>query len=163
MDTEGQGLVGNEDGPVGAQGLLERLRRLSWAHVGLFVALGRTMGMGSNDVWALERLNMEGPLGPAELGRRLGGMRAASATALVDRLESAGHVERRRHPSDRRRQVVVTTQRAYEAGGEAVGPLASSLEEVAGEFTDEERAVVARYLDRVVEVTNTFNESHSAR
>lgn len=163
MESEGQGRVRDEDDSVGPRGLLERLRRLSWAHVGLFVALGRAMGMGSNDVWALERLNMEGPLGPAELGRRLGGMRAASATALVDRLESAGHVERQRHPSDRRRQVVVTTQRAYEAGGEAILPLVAGLEKVANEFTDEERAVVARYLDRVVEVTDSFNESHSAR
>ena len=163
MEPEGQGQVRDKDNPVGPQELLERLRRVSWAHVGLFVALGRAMGMGSNDVWALERLNMEGPLGPAELGRRLGGMRAASATALVDRLESAGHVERRRHPSDRRRQVVVTTQRAYEAGGEAILPLVAGLEEVANELTDEERAVVARYLDRVVEVTDSFNESHSAR
>lgn len=163
MESEGQGRVRDEDDSVGPRGLLERLRRLSWAHVGLFVALGRAMGMGSNDVWALERLNIEGPLGPAELGRRLGGMRAASATALVDRLESAGHVERQRHPSDRRRQVVVTTQRAYEAGGEAILPLVAGLEEVANEFTDEERAVVARYLDRVVEVTDSFNESHSAR
>ncbi len=163
MDPEGQGRARDKDNPVGAQELLERLRRLSWAHVGLFVALGRAMGMGSNDVWALERLNMEGPLGPAELGRRLGGMRAASATALVDRLEAAGHVERRRHPSDRRRLVVVTTERAYEAGGEAILPLVAGLEEAANELTDEERAVVARYLDRVVEVTDSFNESHNAR
>ena len=163
MEPGGQGQVREQDGSVGSQELLERLRRLSWSHVGLFVALGRAMGMGSNDVWALERLNMEGPLGPAELGRRLGGMRGASATALVDRLESAGHVERRRHPSDRRRLVVVTTERAYNAGGEAIGPLAAGLEEVANEFTEDERAVVARYLDRVVEVTDSFNESHGPR
>lgn len=163
MESERQEPVRDGDGPVGSQELLERLRRLSWAHVGLFVALGRAMGMGSNDVWALERLNMEGPLGPAELGRRLGGMRAASATALVDRLEAAGHVERRRHPSDRRRLVVETTDRAYEAGGEAILPLVAGLEEAANQLTEEERAVVARYLDRVVEVTDSFNESHSAR
>ena len=42
-------------------------------------------------------------------------------------------------------------------------PLAAALGEVADELTDEERAVVARYLDRVVEVTDSFNESHSAR
>lgn len=126
----------------------------------MFVALGRILGMGSNDVWALERLGIEGPVGPVELGKRLGGMRSASATALVDRLEAAGHVERRRHPSDRRRLVVVPT---YKGGAEAIEPLANALEEVADEFTDEERAVIARYLERVTETTNSFNESHEGR
>lgn len=160
MDTEDQGQIREKDELVGADELLALLRRLSWAQFGLFVALGRILGMGSNDVWALERLGIEGPLGPVELGKRLGGMRSASATALVDRLESAGHVERRRHPSDRRRLVVVPT---YEGGAEAIVPLANALEEVANEFTDEERAMVARYLERVTEATNSFNESHGAR
>lgn len=148
---------------VGNGELLDRLRRLSWAQFGLFVALGRALGIGPNDVWALERLSMEGPLGPVELGRRLGGMKSASATALVDRLEAAGHVERRRHPSDRRRLVVLQTEQNYEVGSKAIQPLVDGLDEVAGEFSDEERAVVARYLERVTEVTNSFNESHGPR
>lgn len=163
METEDQGQVREQDDAVGSAELLALLRRLSWSQFGLYLALGRTLGMGSNDVWALERLGMEGPLGPVELGKRLGGMRSASATALVDRLEAAGHVERRRHPSDRRRLVVVPTERAYKAGSEAIAPLGDSLEKVASELTDEERAVVARYLDRVVETINSFNESHDAR
>lgn len=105
------------------------------------------------------RSSYRGAKGP-ELGNRLGGMRSASATALVDRLESAGHVERRRHPSDRRRLVVVPTEQAFKTGQEAFSPLEVGLEEAAGELTDEECAVVARYLDRVVEKINSFNESH---
>ena len=163
METKDQGRIREKDDSVGSDDLLARLRRLSWAQFGLFVALGRILGMGSNDVWAMERLSMEGPLGPVELGKRLGGMRSASATALVDRLEAAGHVERRRHPSDRRRVVVVQSESAYNDGGEAIAPLAESLEEVANEFTDEERAVISSYMDRVTEVTNSFNESHDAR
>lgn len=160
---EDQGQVREGDDSVSSEDLLPRLRRLSWANFGLYLALGRTLRMGSNDVWALERLGIEGPLGPVELGKRLGGMRSASATALVDRLESAGHVERRRHPSDRRRLVIVPTEQAFKTGQEAFSPLEVGLEEVAGELTDEECAVVARYLDRVTEKINSFNESHGAR
>lgn len=145
------------------EGLGDRLRRLAWAQFGLNLALGRAMGIGANDVWALERLRVEGPLGPVELGHRLGGMRSASATALVDRLEAAGHVERRRHPSDRRRLVVVPTERAGKVGEEAFAPLARGLDEAAADLTAEERAAVARYLDRVTEEINAFNESRGVR
>ena len=148
---------------VSGEELSERLRRLAWAQFELNLALARALDMGPNDVWALERLRMEGPLGPVELGNRLGGMRSASATALVDRLESAGHVERRPHPSDRRRLVVVPTERADEAGGEAFAPLAAGLEEAGADLTADERAAVARYLDRAMEAINSFNESHKTR
>ncbi len=107
-------------------------------------------------------MKAEGPLGSVELGNRLGGMRSASATALVDRLEAAGHVERR-HPSDRRRLVVVPTERADEASYEAFAPLDAELMAAADDLTDEERAAVARYLDRVVEASNSFNEPHRTR
>ena len=97
---------------------------------------------------------------PWSSGSRLGGMRSASATALVDRLEAAGHVERRRHPSDRRRLVVVPTEQGDEAAGAAFAPLAAGLEEAAAGLSREERAAVAHYLDRVTEAIDTFVESH---
>jgi DNA-binding MarR family transcriptional regulator len=50
--------------------------------------LGR-LGIGDTDMTALEHLFANGPLGPVELGEKLG-LRSASATALVDRLEAAG-------------------------------------------------------------------------
>jgi len=102
-------------------------------------------------------------LGPVELGHRLGGMRSASATALVDRLEAAGHVERRRHPSDRRRLVVVPTDQAEEAGEEAFAPLTVGLDEAAADLSPEERVAVARYLDRVTEAIGSFVESQDTR
>lgn len=160
-DQEGESR-GQEGTPSGDD-LGERLRRLAWAQFGLNLALARALGLGPNDVWALERLRVEGPLGPVELGHRLGGMRSASATALVDRLEAAGHVERRRHPSDRRRLVVVPTEQAEEAGEEAFAPLAAGLEEAAAHLSPEERVAVARYLDRVTEAIGAFVESHGAR
>ena len=163
MEDEGQGLTRGRDGGIAGEDLSERLRRLAWSQFELNLALARVLGMGSNDVWALERLRVEGPLGPVELGNRLGGMRSASATALVDRLEASGHVERRRHPSDRRRIVVVPTELAEAAGYEAFSPLDAALVEAAADMSEEERAAVARYLDRVTEAIDAFNESHEGR
>lgn len=161
-DQEGESR-GQEKGTPSGDDLGERLRRLAWAQFGLNLALARALGLGANDVWALERLRVEGPLGPVELGHRLGGMRSASATALVDRLEAAGHVERRRHPSDRRRLVVVPTDQAEEAGEEAFAPLTAGLERAAADLSPEERVAVARYLDRVTEAIGAFVESQDTR
>ena len=163
MSQEDQGSIPKNAGTVSGEELSERLRRLAWAQFELNHALARALGMGSNDVWALERLRVEGPLGPVELGHRLGGMSSASATALVDRLEAAGHVERRRHPSDRRRLVVTPTQLADTTGEEAFAPLDNELVEAAADLTPEERAAVARYLDRVTEAMVEFVETRGAR
>jgi DNA-binding MarR family transcriptional regulator len=76
-------------------------------------------------------------------------MRSASATALVDRLEEAGHVERIRDPADRRRVTVVPTPHAREEAGAAVGPLLAGFEAAAEGLTPAERTVVVGYLEQV--------------
>lgn len=118
-------------------------------------AFATRLALGRNDVAALEVLMNEGPLGPVELGHRLG-MRSASATALVDRLEAAGHVERVRDPGDRRRITVVPTPHAHQEAGAAVGPLLAGLEAAAAALTPDERTVVVRYLEDVAAVLKAY-------
>ena len=118
--------------------------------------LAQRLGIGHTDAQALDLLDAPPDgIGPVELGAMLG-IRSASATALVDRLESAGHVTRGRHPTDRRRIVVEPTDSARRAVVEVLRPLIEAMEGVAAEFTPEESAVVARYLRRVAEVTGEF-------
>ena len=78
------------------------LRQLVGASQELNARLSRALDLNSTDSQALELLDREGPMGAADLARRLG-IRSASATVLIDRLERAGHVERRRDSADRRR------------------------------------------------------------
>lgn len=118
--------------------------------------LARRLGIGQTDAQALELLEMPPDgIGPVELGTLLG-IRSASATALVDRLEQAGHVRRERHATDRRRVVVRPTDSARRAVVEVLGPLLVDMELVAGEFTPEEAAVVVRYLHRTAEVMERY-------
>ncbi|MGB3682620.1 MAG: MarR family transcriptional regulator [Rubrobacteraceae bacterium] len=131
------------------------LRDLTRANAEVARELARRLGLGVNDVTALDHLHQDGPIGPAELGNLLG-MRSASATALVDRLEAAGYVERRAHPTDRRRLVIEPTRHAVEEVFGVIRPLTASLDSVAEEFTLEERRTVARYLGRVSEVLNSY-------
>jgi DNA-binding MarR family transcriptional regulator len=112
------------------------------------LAFAGRLALGRSDVAALELLMNEGPLGPAELGARLG-MRSASATALVDRLEAAGHVERVRDPDDRRRITVVPTDHARREAGAAIGPLLAEFHAAAARLSPQEREVVVGYLEEV--------------
>lgn len=131
------------------------LREVTRANADITRELARRLGLGVNDMTALDHLLQDGPLGPADLGNLLG-MRSASATALVDRLETMGHVERRPHPTDRRRLVVEPTPHAVEEVLGVIRPLVASLDAVAGELTPDERRSVARYLRRVSEVLGSY-------
>lgn len=85
------------------------------------------------------------PLGPAELSARLG-ISTGSATELVDRLERAGHVHRRRDDRDRRRVGLEPTDSAANGILGELGPLFAALDTLADEFTPAEREIIARYL-----------------
>lgn len=104
--------------------------------------------LGRNDVAALEHLIGRPEVGPAGLASLLG-ITTASATVLVDRLESAGHVERRRHPRDRRRKQLVVTEHAQDEVFAALKPVFEMHREIDDDYNEEERAVIESYLRRV--------------
>jgi DNA-binding MarR family transcriptional regulator len=111
--------------------------------------LAERLGTGVSDAEALRHLLTTGPTGPVELGRTLG-IGSAASTALADRLERAGHVERRPHPADRRRLQLVPTERAGREVWAALSPLVTGLDAVEEGLPDADRAAVRRYLEGVL-------------
>jgi DNA-binding MarR family transcriptional regulator len=89
----------------------------------------------------------------SELARELG-MRGASATVLVDRLERAGHAVRERDPEDRRRVWVSATPAATEAILPVWVPSIDRLDAVGRALDSGERDVVVRYLRAVREAVD---------
>jgi DNA-binding MarR family transcriptional regulator len=118
--------------------------------------LAERLGVGVSDATALQHLLLTGPTGPAQLGRRLG-IGSAAATMLADRLERAGHIERRAHPGDRRRRVLVPTDRAGEQVWAVLEPLVTGLDAVEGDMDEAERAAVRRYLDAIRRAYSTYS------
>ena len=116
-------------------------------------ALGARMGLRPLDYEAVGAIldNESAPLGPVELGHRLG-ISTGSATELVDRLERAGHVVRERSPHDRRRVLVTPHPRTVERVIGELSPLLADLDELATTFTPEEQELVARYLRAATEL-----------
>ncbi|KQW47541.1 MarR family transcriptional regulator [Nocardioides sp. Root1257] len=117
--------------------LIETGRRLR--HV-----IARRAGLSESHLVAMEHL-MRAPLGPAELARILDVSTAAS-TGLVDRLVQRGHVEREAHEQDRRRTQVQVTDSGREEMLAHLLPMFVALDRLDASFSDEERAVVERYL-----------------
>jgi DNA-binding MarR family transcriptional regulator len=111
-------------------------------------AMAARLGMGVTDAAALHRLLTEAPAGPSELGRALG-LGSAAATVVVDRLEAAGHLERRPRRDDRRRVELVPTEHARREAARAIMPLVEGVHAASDGMSDEEQAAVAAWLRRV--------------
>ncbi|HEX4813671.1 MAG TPA: MarR family transcriptional regulator [Nonomuraea sp.] len=92
------------------------------------------------------------PLTPGGLGAALN-LSPPATTALVDRLQQAGHVERRRSAADRRKVEVVLNEQAAELASRFFAPLGRHLTEVIEAFTPEERLVIGRFLESGIRAT----------
>ncbi len=85
------------------------------------------------------------PLTPGGLGAQLG-LSSGAVTAVLDRLERAGHVVRVRDESDRRRVLLHVSEGGLALGEDFFAPLGERTDAVLRTFTDTELEVVRRYL-----------------
>jgi DNA-binding MarR family transcriptional regulator len=138
--------------------LSRALREALLANSDAVHALAARLGIGHSDLSALDYLagSPEG-VGPVELGHRLG-MRSASATVLVDRLEKAGHVARLPHPDDKRRISLAVTPTARQELLEALAPLTGAVDELASHLSPEHARVAAQFLRDVAHAFRTYAE-----
>lgn len=127
-----------------------QLRRLQTAMVEAELALARGLKVNPTDLAAMGHLaGAEEPVGPTWLSGRLG-LTPAAATELVDRLERAGHVERRRDVVDRRRVQLVPTASALSDVGGRLAPLLAALDLITASYTAEQRRTILGYLEEIV-------------
>jgi DNA-binding MarR family transcriptional regulator len=92
-------------------------------------------GMTATPTWLADRLRLN----------------SASVTALIDRLERMGHVERTRDTADRRRVHLSVTSSAKQLGLAFFGPLIDRLITAMQSFSEPETATIYRFLTAVVE------------
>jgi DNA-binding MarR family transcriptional regulator len=112
-------------------------------------------GLNRTDVRALVAIMDAARRGEALTAGRLGeavDLRSASVTALVDRLERVGHVRRVRDTDDRRRVALEISDSAMAAGGAYFGGLQRDLTAAMADYSDEELAVVRRFLEDMTSV-----------
>jgi DNA-binding MarR family transcriptional regulator len=111
-------------------------------------------GMHPTDVRALIALMDASRAGEETTAGRLGaalGLNSAGTTALVDRLERAGHVRRVRGEGDRRKVVIEVDERAVELGWSFFGPLIERSVRLLRDYDERELAAIRGFLEGVRE------------
>ncbi|MER6400337.1 MarR family winged helix-turn-helix transcriptional regulator [Kitasatospora sp. NPDC001603] len=121
-------------------------------------------GLHATDVQALLAVMRAEPgrggTTPGRLGEELA-LSSGAVTAVLDRLERAGHIRRTRDAADRRQVLVHYLPGAGRMAAEWFAPVARRTEAVRGEFTPAELAAVARFLGRMT--TELEDLRHSRR
>ncbi len=126
--------------------LLQHFTQASDRYVETTGSRHRTHRTDMNALAIIMRLERAGnPPTPGELSRSLK-LSSPATSALLDRLERAGHIERVRVDTDRRVVRVHLTEKAYSDGRAMFGPLAASMMEVASGYKDEDLKLISRFM-----------------
>jgi DNA-binding MarR family transcriptional regulator len=83
----------------------QAVREFSTLSVLFSLKVGERLGMNPTDMECLDLLNVMGPLSAGRLAT-LTSLTTGAVTAMIDRLEQAGYVQRERDAHDRRRVIV---------------------------------------------------------
>ncbi|MGA8788264.1 MAG: MarR family transcriptional regulator [Paenarthrobacter sp.] len=142
--------------------LMAALGRLREAEQRLSDASLRYMKLNQSDMRALHYLivcsHHDVIATPGAIASRLS-ISTASTTKLLDRLERAGHVTRRAHPSDRRALAIAITPETQEAAMRTVGRQQAKRFLAAARLTPDERETVMRFLDDMAQEIEVTEEA----
>jgi len=110
-------------------------------------ALVEALGLKRTDGRCVDVVQEHGPMTAGEMARACG-LTTGAVTAVIDRLERAGMVQRGPDPTDRRKVIVTITPEAEAQIGRVFAPLVQdSIGEVA-RLTEAQLETVIRYLER---------------
>jgi len=156
---------GDATSAAAAAALVDAVRSLAKQSNRYAEATRRRMGMNASDLTALGLVYDHALRGrgmtPGELAVELD-LSPSATTALVDRLESAGHLVRTRHESDGRRVVLSMTETASDVGRRAFSPLARLIVESLHGRSPQELALVVDVLTTVTTaIDSSASELHS--
>lgn len=142
--------------------VLDSLARFRTSDAQMHQRVRATTTLGANEMRILSYLLRQHRDGnvvkPSEISRHLA-ISSASTTALLDRLERQGSVERISHPTDRRSILIAPTARAAGDVADIVDAFETRVTEAIEALGDEGRASVLRFLDAVADAADDIATS----
>jgi DNA-binding MarR family transcriptional regulator len=112
-------------------------------------AVAEALGFNATDMECLTVLFLKGTATPSELSKYTG-LSSGATTAMLDRLEKGGLIERQPNPHDRRGTLI----RPVKDAAEKVLPLFASVrqaqDEIVSSYSEQELAILADFFRRFV-------------
>lgn len=135
-----------------ADALAGAVRRVGVANTSFVHAVGQRLGLNPTDFDCVDLLESAGPLTAGELAEHTG-LTTGAVSGILDRLEGAGWVTRRRDPADGRRVVVALVSGRHAEVLPHYQGVVEVLRRLTRELSTEEQRTVVRVLD---ELASTF-------
>jgi len=104
-------------------------------------AVGHVLGVNVTDMKCLDMMAQQKVATPSQLAAHTG-LSSGATTAMIDRLEKAGLVERRSHPKDRRGTILILTQQAKRKLPSLFGSLGAAMEALVSSYPQSDLVVL---------------------
>jgi DNA-binding MarR family transcriptional regulator len=121
-------------------------------------AFARSLGITDIEMQALVHLAEQGELAPSAIAALLD-LSSGGATALVQRLERAGHVTRKPHPTDRRSTLIALSPKTAGRLADAESPVTEGLDSVAQPLSEPQRIAVKCVLTHLASLNEELEAS----
>jgi DNA-binding MarR family transcriptional regulator len=135
--------------------LMETMRDTAGRGVVLHQAVAERFGLGPTDLKCLDLARAETDLTAGRLAE-VTGMSTSAITAVLDRLETGGFIERRRDPVDRRKVRIASTGRHEASLNEVFGELDARMSTMLADYDDEQLQFLAAFLRRLNTAAREF-------
>jgi DNA-binding MarR family transcriptional regulator len=110
-------------------------------------AMNESVGLNATDMDCLRLLFQKSTSTPSELARHTG-LTSGAATAMLDRLERAGLIERRPNPDDRRGTLIVPAPSSAERAASWFESARRAQDELISSYPEEELEIIADVFER---------------
>lgn len=110
-------------------------------------AMNEWAGLNATDMECLRFLFLKGIATPSELARQTG-LTSGATTAMLDRLEKAGLIERRPNPNDRRGTLITPAKSAAEKAASWFESARNAQEELISSYSESDLEIISDVFER---------------
>ena len=127
-------------------------------HLTLFRnAMNDWAGLNATDMECLRLLFIKGIATPSELARHTG-LTSGATTAMLDRLEKAGFIERRPNPDDRRGTLIAPVKSGAEKAASWFESARKAQDELISSYSESELEIISNVFERFTKLWDQERE-----
>ena len=128
------------------------------AHLTLFRnAMSESLGLTSTDMECLRLLFLKSIATPSELAKHTG-LTSGATTAMLDRLERAGLIERQPNPHDRRGTLIAPTKSSAKKAASWFESARKAQDELISSYSEKELEVISDVFERFTKLWDQERE-----